>query len=204
MKSQPLPQTAAHPQTADTDRPPAEHKTREHCGAQVQSERNITTRLILWKLERKNKSPDCHLNATFRQKQTEFSFSFGHNMQQSGPDFTPKVRSLVCTTPTCNEQHLKPSLLHTLCQLPFNKTFPLVCFALLTFFSLFSSVSSTPWAECQLQRLKLLPAPYYSPPPSTNSNKPNSRNETLLIQEQRDWRKEKDGGRSKKKHSCQI
>lgn len=54
---------------------------------------------------------------------------------------------------------LAPPLLYALRQLPFNKTFPLVCFALLTFFSLFSSVSSTPWAERQLQRLKLLLAP---------------------------------------------
>lgn len=54
---------------------------------------------------------------------------------------------------------LAPPLFYALRQLPFNKMFPLVCFALLTFFSLFSSVSSTPWAERQLQRLKLLLAP---------------------------------------------
>lgn len=60
---------------------------------------------------------------------------------------------------------LAPPLLYALRQLPFNKTFPLVCFALLTFFSLFSSVSSTPWAERQLQRLKLLLAPILLPSP---------------------------------------
>lgn len=100
---------------------------------------------------------------------------------------------------------LAPPLLYALRQLPFNKTFPLVCFALLTFFSLFFLRLKHAVGRASAAKAEIIACahPTNFPPPSTTSNKPNCRNETLWIHEQRDRRKGKDGRRSKKKCSCQ-
>lgn len=110
-----------------------------------------------------------------------------------------------CPTIWTAHKALTPPLLYALRQLPFNKMFPLVCFALLTFLSFFPLRLEhvVGWASAANAEIIAFAHPTNFPPTSTTSNKPNCRNEMLLIHEQRDWRKGKDGGRSKKKCGCQ-
>lgn len=107
-----------------------------------------------------------------------------------------------------SEQHIKPSLL--LSSTP-SANFPLIkCFLLFALlywlFYLFFPLRLehvVGWASAANAEIIAFAHPTNFPPTSTTSNKPNCRNEMLLIHEQRDWRKGKDGGRSKKKCGCQ-